>query len=445
MSGSHQLPQWADALWLGLLAVYVLAGAALVPFHGDEATQIYMGRDYYYLAEADLSKILYDHNEAGSPTEQQLRLINGTVAKTIYGWIAASQGLPLDELNEQWDWEGDYAYNRDTHRIPNRHLLRLGRLASAFQLAVAVAAFFCFVKPALGRPSAYLAAALLALHPVILLNGRRAMMEGSHLLGMTLVLLAGIWLMRARKWWTYPALGMAAGFAIAAKHPNVIVAALVFFACFSYALVQAMRERRGIVRTLGGFLAAGLSALLVFYALNPAWWESPLQSASQVLSLRLGLLQGQTDFFDGYASLAERMNGFFRYGFVGEIQYFEAPNWAGYDAIRAQIGVYESSGLAGMTVGGSSPVGLLFLLLTLLGGIHLIRSGDIPWAYRWLFIAWGVGIAAITFITTPLPWARYYLAVLPFVASMTAYSLWLLAVRIWKGIKAQDDGFIILD
>ena len=445
MSGSHQLPQWADALWLGLLAVYVLAGAALVPFHGDESTQIYMGRDYYYLTEADLSKILYDHNESGSLTEQQLRLINGTVAKTIYGWIAVSQGLPLDELNEQWDWEGDYAYNHDTNRIPNSHLLRLGRLASAFQLTLAVAAFFCFVKLTLGRPSAYLAAALFALHPVILLNGRRAMMEGSHLLSMMLVLLAGIWLMRERKWRPYLALGIAAGFAIATKHPNAIVAALVFFACFSYGLVQAMRERRGIVQTLGGFLAAGLLTLLVFYALNPAWWESPLQSAAQALSLRLGLLRQQTDFFDGYASLAERMDGFFRYGFVGETQYFEVPNWAGYAAIRAQIGVYESSGLAGLAIGGSSLVGLLFLLLTLLGSIHLIRNGDIPWAYRWLFMVWGVGITAITFIATPLPWARYYLAVLPFVASMTAYSLWILAVRIWKGIKTQGYGFIILD
>ena len=435
-----QLPAWMDALWLGLLAVYVLAGAAMVPFHGDESTQIYMGRDYYYLfLEGDLSKILYDSGKSGD-AEQHLRLLNGTISKTISGWIAASSQIPLDELNEQWDWKADYAYNRDTHRIPDDSLLRMGRLASAWQLALAILAFFCFVRMTIGRPAAWLASGLFALHPSILLNGRRVMMEGSHLLGMTLILLAAAWLLRNRRWRAYLALGCATGFAVAAKHPNALVAALAFFACFSYLPVAAWRARQGIGRVFGGFLLAGLLALLVFYALNPSWWLAPVQTAETVYWMRTELLQQQVEKYGGYASVMERADGFFRHVFGGEVYYFEVPDWVDYDVIHVQIAAYQGSGLAGVSFGG-----WLFLLLAALGSLHFIGDRRIAFQYRWLLLVWGLGIMILTFLLTPLSWGRYYLPALPFAICMAAYGLWTLAARIRSFIKAQGYGFAVLD
>ena len=84
-----------------LLTLYVLAGAAIVPFHGDESTQIFMGRDYYH----GLAEIVHDDSSRIPATERHLRLLNGTIAKTIYGWIAASSAISLDELNNQWRWD----------------------------------------------------------------------------------------------------------------------------------------------------------------------------------------------------------------------------------------------------------------------------------------------------------------------------------------------------
>ena len=148
-----KLPNWLDAIWLCALALYALAGAAIVPFHGDESTQIFMGRDYYYLfLEGDLSKIHYVSTGSESPIEQHLRTVNGTISKTIHGWLAARNGFEAADINGPWEWDYEYDANRAAGGIPDAELLRQARLASSAQLAVAVAVFFAFVRLSINRP-----------------------------------------------------------------------------------------------------------------------------------------------------------------------------------------------------------------------------------------------------------------------------------------------------
>ncbi len=430
-----------DALWLAALAIYIMAGAASVPFHGDESTLIFMGRDFHYLfVEGDLTKIFYDRSRSISPAEQHLRLLNGTVSKTIYGWLAASNGFAARDLNQQWDWSKDYEYNQARGSMPDADLLRGARLASALQLALAVALFFQFLKLTLDRPTAYLASALFALHPNVLINGRRAMMEGSHLLGLMLVLLAATWLLRERRWWKYVLLGVCAGLAVAAKHPNVIICALVFLACTMLPLQRLWKSRgrdwRLAARDLGGMAAAGLLACLVFLALNPAWWRAPLDLPALVLSLREGLLQDQVNIFGGYGSLAEQITGFFQFVFVGERQYFEVAGWADYAAISAQIEVYERSGLAGLLVIGSvGRLGLICLLLAIFAVIALARGGSVSLENRRLLLIWILGAGLATLWLTPLPWARYYLPLLPAVIVLVSYAMVVIVKALGQNLK----------
>ena len=92
MSRLPKIPQWIDIVWLSLLAVFILVGKSSVSFHGDESTQIYMARDYYYqFIERDMSKILYAESWTISATEQHLRLLNGTIAKYTVGWNRCQQ------------------------------------------------------------------------------------------------------------------------------------------------------------------------------------------------------------------------------------------------------------------------------------------------------------------------------------------------------------------
>ena len=449
MSTWKKPPGYFDALWLFALAIYILAGVAIVPFHGDESTLIFMGRDYFYLFDrADLSAILYDEDRTRRRGEQELRLLNGTVSKTIYGWVAQRMGLEADALNGHWHWGRDWDFNLGAGRLPDSRLLNAARLSSAAQLALAAAAFFQFVKLTLNRPSAYLASALFVLHPNVLINGRRAMMEGSHLLGLMLALLAAAWLIRERKWGRYALFGVCAGFAVAAKHPNLIACAALFAVIALPPLWRLLARGRSkfssSARHLSGAVAAALLALLVFLLLNPAWWSAPLEMPPLIAEMRAELLQGQIQAWGGYHSFAERLGGFFDFVFAGGHQYFEVAHWSDYAVISGQIAAYESSGLAGSLAGGSTGFGLVGLLLALLGWFALARSGSVSSECKMLLLVWIGGSALVTLIVTPLPWARYYLPLAPGLAILSAHALTTAAPAAWQVVNSRFNGSAIL-
>ncbi len=445
-----RIPRWVDALWLALLALYILAGATLVPFHGDESTLIFMGRDFHHtFVDGHLSKILYDHTWSARPHEQKLRLENGTISKTIYGWLAWNQGYGIDDFNSSWHWGRDYEFNLRSGSLPDSVLLNAARLASAIQLALAAALFFQFTRITLSRPTAYVASALFALHPNVLINGRRAMMEGSHLLGLMLVLLAAAWLLRERKWWGIALLGVCMGLAVAAKHPNVIACALAASVVF-WALLRKKTgkdswplrsyRQRALFCCLLLFVAA-----LVFLLLNPAWWSAPLELPGLIIEMRAELLRFQVDLFGGYGSFGERVQGLFQYAFAAEHQYFEVESWAGYDVISAQIKTYERSGLAGILIGGTGLAGLLYLGLAAYGAISLSRSTNVAADHRDLLLVWILGTALATLLLTPLPWARYYLPLAPALALLAAQALVDLSAKLRTHFYRETDGVTVLD
>ena len=436
---------WTDALWVGLLSLYILAGARAVPFHGDESTLVYMGRDYHYLfVDGDLARLRYDPHWRVSPAEQHLRLLNGTISKTVYGAVAHGMGYAAHDLNEQWRWGRDYDWNARRGRIPESDLLVRSRLASSAQLAAAAACFFLLVRMTVGRPTAWLAVALFTLHPNMLINGRRAMMEGSHILGLTLVLLAAAWLLQGRNWRRIALLGICGGVAMAAKHPNLVACVCALFACAVMPALNLLRTRdTRALRELARMALAGLLTLAVFLLLNPAWWNAPAKLPALVLEMRAELMQGQINAFGGYEDFAAQLSGFFEFVFMGVRQYFEVDHWTTYAPITAQIDAYESSGLAGaLVIGGSGRLGLACLLLSLVGIVALCRDKSALMEHRLLLLAWMLGTALFTLTATPLPWARYYLPLLPALMILVSQALVTLTRWLWR--SSRNHGFALL-
>lgn len=405
-----------DVLWLAVLAVYVLAGVDDVPFHGDESSLIAMSRDYYHLVQKrDLGPVLYESSPA-DPMDQELRLINGTVGKMAMGFAWDMAGLTEADLNRPWLWGADWEYNVSTGHVPGERLLHAARLSSAVLTAISVAAVFAIAWIAGGRPAAWAAALIYASDPAVLLNGRRAMMEGAHLAFATLTVLAALLVVREqgrrpasrrRRLVGLTALfGIMGGAAVASKHPALIVVGVGFAAIASEPFIRrtpSPLNRRRILRWIG----AGVLVLLTFLVLNPAWWSDPLHMPGRVLELRGHLLDQQVAGYGGYDGLGERLEGLVRQAFGLEPQYYEAPGWK--DWIAGEIAHYEDSWLAGRSAG------LAWALA--LGAVWVTGMWQLGRRWRegtaWTILLW-TGITAVAlFIATPLEWQRYYLPLRP--------------------------------
>ena len=467
-----------DLLFLLLLAVYIVSGISLVPFHGDEATQIFMSRDYaYQFLQRDLSLVTYTDPPI-SAQEQDLRLLNGTVNKYLIGLAWHLGGFSESDLNEQWDWGGDWNYNQQNNHAPSEALLLVSRIPSTLLLAAGVVAMFGIGWQLGRRPVAYLAALYYAFDPVLLLNGRRAMMEGGFIAFSLFTVLAALWWLRTpsppaplpqgegRKqlgqWIATISLGLAAGLALASKHTAVLTIAAVFGACFVWTIFEMasrhftpspapfpkFREGENVGaldrspslnsgrdlgwgRLLQLAVAAGI-AFAVFYLLNPAWWGDPLARAGQVLERRQALLEEQVAVFGGYTVFSDTLTGFGRQVLSVQPQYYEVPGWENY--IGNQISRYESSPWRGINLGGSAVGAVFRVALVIVGGLALLRSKGIPTSTRWLIGVWSLAMAATTALLTPLEWQRYYLPVYPAIGLLAAIGVWR-AVRLFTGKK----------
>lgn len=385
-----------DALWLAALMGYMLAGIALIPFHGDEATQIFMSRDYaYQFIDGDLDALRFS-DPPRSAQEQDLRLLNGTINKYLIGLAWHAAGFSVDDLNQQWDWGAAWSYNQANGHAPSDALLRAARWPSALLLALGAPLMFALGRLLDGRLVAYLASTYYALSPMLLINGGRAMMEGSFIAFSLLTVIAGVLFVRRATIARGLALGAAAGLALAAKHTALYTVAPIFALCILLTLKTA--PRRGLIALTVGASAAAL----IFYALNPAWWGDPLGRAADVLERRADLLAIQVDVFGGYDDPLDRLAGFARQALIAAPQYYEVAGWEAW--IGDQIAAYEASPWRGVAIGGSPVGALLLLALMIAGGLRLTRRGRAGA----LVLGWALATLAATLALTPLEWGRYY-------------------------------------
>ncbi|MBK8026625.1 MAG: phospholipid carrier-dependent glycosyltransferase [Chloroflexi bacterium] len=410
------------------LGAYIVAGVSITPFHGDEATQIAMSRDYTLIfREGNLDVVRYQENPA-DPAVQELRLINGVVNKLLVGLALSLRGYMADDLNQPWDWGADWDYNIANGHAPSTDLLIAARLPSALLTALGLLPMFALGWMVGGRSGALIAVVLYALHPALLVNGRRAMMEGSMIAFSLFTVLAGVWFARTRSWWSAMLLALAAGLALASKHTAVFTLVAVYGACALLVLVDFARASREHadkppVRALLWLVLSAVGALMLFYALNPTWWGDPIGRAGQVLALRSDLLAGQTTAFGGYPDTGAALSGWLRQAFIPPAQYYEVPAWAG--AISGEISAYEASALDGVRdLQAAGLEGVLFNLLLPLAALaglgSLIGRGSRNPRARTVIVLWVVAMVVTTALLTPLEWQRYYLPVHPAAMLMAA-------------------------
>ena len=256
---SNSRKRLADGAFLLALMLYILLGAPRVPEHGDEYMQMSMARDWFGIVDGRTRQQGYVVSELVDG-DMQLRLINGVLSKYAIGIAWQLGGRAKESLPGVYWWEAPRDWNQ--RKAPSRPIdaLQLARWPSALLTALGVIPMFVLGWNLRLRSMAYPAALLYALHPVILLNGRRAMMEGS-LIFFSLATMA--WLVaiivaehsasatgiikRMPPWLRYVLLGILIGLTVAAKHTGVLVAAAALGAALAAAVLRA-RSWRAVLR-----------------------------------------------------------------------------------------------------------------------------------------------------------------------------------------------------
>jgi 4-amino-4-deoxy-L-arabinose transferase-like glycosyltransferase len=321
----------------------------------------------------------------------------------------------------------DYQTNVDTDHLPSEALLAAGRISSTIFLALSSAVMFGLGWQFGGRPLAYFASALYTLNPIVLLNGRRAMMEGSTLFLGLLVILFAVVISRKRRqgggglwgWWL--ALILAGGLTVVSKHTGIV---FVLAALGWIFVAELFRWRwQPILATSIKLVVSAVLIAAIFIALSPALWNDPPARLQDLITTRAALIDIQVGT-NPPMSAAERIASIFVQPFMAPLAHFELTQWSTFEPIMLQAQHYMESPLSGLQFGIA--LGLPLTFLTICGLVILfiprLRPAGISWGQVAGMLIWLLGTVAML-MANPLPWQRYYLPLIPLATLLAGIGL----------------------
>jgi 4-amino-4-deoxy-L-arabinose transferase-like glycosyltransferase len=407
---------WPFFIILGLLTSFYLWGVMTVPFHPDESTQLYMSGDLDQLLTNPLD-LTFNPNVQGD-IKQHYRLIDAPLTRYILGFGRTIGGFPA--LPADWDWSKTWNENVQIGALPSEDLLYTGRLAISLLLPLALLFLYLTGKQLEGGMTGLLAALFLGLSALVLLHGRRAMAEGALIFGVAFFLWS-LFQSDRRAWLT----GLAMAIAFNAKQSTLALSpvGLIAVAWLSdHASTDFKRIGANIAQYLGVFV-------LLTFALNPVFWNSPVQTIQIAIHERQDLLQRQVADTQRLApekvldSPGERLVAILANLYATPPMFYEVGNYV--EEIQPAENEYLSipghdlfRGLAG---------GGIMLFITLFGfATSLFKFRDLNTSKRrslvLLMLASAAQLSALL-LAVPLPWQRYVIPLVPFAALWAAIGL----------------------
>ena len=403
---------------------------------------IYTSRDY--------ATVFIDNNLQSLPvnppydidSDSRLRLLNGSVMRYSVGFAMQLSGLTPQDLPPRpgWDWGLYYADNVQTGHRPTEALLMAGRSAAVFYFAVSIIAMFGIGWQFGGRWVAYLASALYTLNPIILLNGRRALVESALLCFGLLTIYVALQIARKREqggkglWGWWAALIICGALTLVSKYSGTIFVAGAFGGIFIAEIFRAFQRKKAVFQplTIKGLMAStlkltasGLLMLVLVVALSPALWNDPVSRVRDLTQM----LQEQVEIVvsilspEAPTTIPQRLEGILTQPFMTPVAFFEQASWAEAEPISQEIAAYNASPLSGLPV---DPI--TGAVLTVLAGIGLLtvvlpRLRLYPSnALAVVLLLWLL-VTLANLLINPLPWQRYYLPEIPIMTLLAAVGI----------------------
>jgi 4-amino-4-deoxy-L-arabinose transferase-like glycosyltransferase len=271
---------WVLLILLALLTAFYVLGLPAVPFHPDESTQLYMSADFEQLLTNPF-ELAFNPNAQGD-MKQHYRLIDAPLTRYLLGFGRTIGGFPA--LRTDWDWSKTWDENVQAGALPSEELLYTGRLAITSLLPLGLLFLYLAGKQVGDGMTGLWAALFLGLNALVLLHARRAMAEGALIFGVAFFLWS-LFQGDRRAWLC----GLAMAIAFNAKQSTLALLPVGLIAVAwlpSQASIDFKRVGVNIAQYLGVFV-------LLTFALNPVFWNDPVQTIQIAIHERQDLLERQ--------------------------------------------------------------------------------------------------------------------------------------------------------
>jgi len=158
---------------IAILCLAFISGLITVPFHPDEATNIYMSSDFTELSE-DPAGLIW---RSGQPFDLKThyRLVDPPLTRYLIGFVRTI--LNVQPLKSDWDWSISWELNAAMGALPSTSQLLAGRLVSAIVFPFSLLLVFLLGRQIHSQQAGWAALFFFATSSLVLLHTRRAMAE----------------------------------------------------------------------------------------------------------------------------------------------------------------------------------------------------------------------------------------------------------------------------
>ncbi len=397
---------------LSVTVIYLL-GAIAVPFHPDEATQIFMSGDWETLFHRPGA--LFYSPTSNDSIRQNYRLLDAPLTRWLIGAgrsLAGISALPID-----WDWSKTWQENEQAGALPGKSLLLVSRLSVAWLFGLSL--WFIYRSGVIlkGAWMGWIGVALATFNALVLMHTRRAMAESALFFTVSWLIFTLV------KKESHPILlAIPAALALNAKQtaagliPVVLLAAWVFPNGVSW-------EKR-----LRNTCLCAVFILLLTYLFNPVAWKSPISTFQTAVEARNNLATRQIETLTAVSpelvmrTPAQRTIGWLGYLFFGSPATADIANYVN-DTKTAEV-AYFANPLHDLLRSPAGGITLLALSLFgfLLAAYRTLRDLKKNTALGFLLLA-TLALFASLILLIPLPFQRYGIVLIPFINLWMAFML----------------------
>ena len=408
---SRRRVAWLAAL-TGLWLVWALATLPAVPFHPDESTYLYMSAD----AAAVLHHPLALAYSGQGGLREHYRLVNAPLTRYLTALGLALHGQ--SPLRADWDWSVSWQANVAAGALPSARQLLAARRVMTVCTALA-GLLLALVALRLGG----LAAALFTLggfllNPLVLLHGRRVMMEAPMLLGMAW-LLWEVTAERPQPW----RVGAALAWAVWAKYWALAWAPVALWAVWR---AEPLPFKRRVLRLLPVVLVPAVTGFL----LQPVLWRHPAATLAAMWTARWAVTARQQAAFRAVLPAYAPATPWQRLALLLGHLYLAPPAYLDLGKYRAPLAAAIAAYDGHVWMHWTRPLAVAAArLVAMLAGLVVMarlawRGREAPrrWAARVVLLAAAFQWSFLL-LTLPLAFQRYALAVLPFTTIWEALAL----------------------